>query len=135
MHSIYFEPGEAILFQVPPKNPLSGQWIKNIDDLFPKGFSEVELQQAMVDIYASSHDAKLVTESIEFADVDSYYNPGIEEIPYDNLPVHLFSSFFHILPFLLNWFMVMSMPASTKLSMILTAVSMLGCMAVSSSEE
>ena len=83
MHSIYFKPGEAILFQVPPKNPLSGQWIKNIDDLFPKGFSEVELQQAMVDIYASSHDAKLVTESIEFADVDSYYNPGIEEIPYD----------------------------------------------------
>lgn len=53
-------------------------------DLFPVGYDEDRLVAILTeDLCATQHDFEMLTEAAGFDEVDEYYNPGADEVPYD----------------------------------------------------
>ena len=64
-------------------NPVFGMRINTRQDAFPKGFEATALINAINSISATRHDYDMLLETAQFEEVDSFYNPGIEEVSSD----------------------------------------------------
>lgn len=67
--------------RTPAVSPLYGQRIVDRDDLFPKGFTNDELHSTYAALVNTRHDYDMMMESPSFAEVDDFFNPGVDEVP------------------------------------------------------
>lgn len=65
-----------------PNPNYQGARIVDRDDLFPRGFTSVELDAAYAGLTQDVHDEGLILESPDLAEVE-FYNPGDEPVPGD----------------------------------------------------
>ena len=61
-------------------SPVFGMRFYNRDDLAPRGFSDAELAQTYAALADSNHNLDMLLESASFEEVDSYLNPGIDQV-------------------------------------------------------
>ena len=66
--------------RIEAKNPLYAMRISLRDDLFPRGFTEPELQATYMALTDTVHDCGMLLETASFESIDEYYNPGIDDI-------------------------------------------------------
>lgn len=65
-----------------PNPNYQGTRIVDRDDLFPRGFTRVELDAVYARLTQDVHDEGLILESPDLAEVE-FYNPGVEPVPDD----------------------------------------------------
>lgn len=65
-----------------PNPNYQGTRIVDKDDLFPRGFTKVELDAVYAGLTQDVHDEGLILESPVLAEVE-FYNPGVEPVPDD----------------------------------------------------
>ena len=74
--------GTPLRASVCPNPNYQGTRIVDKDDLFPRGFTKVELDAVYAGLTQDVHDEGLILESPVLAEVE-FYNPGIEPVPDD----------------------------------------------------
>ena len=74
--------GTPLRASVFPNPNYQGARIVDKDDLFPRGFTKVELDAVYAGLTQDVHDEGLILESPVLAEVE-FYNPGIEPVPDD----------------------------------------------------
>lgn len=72
-------PGNNTTPMATPNPYWQGHRVVDRDDLFPKGFSQVELDATYANLANDAHDLGLLLESPSLEELD-YYNPGRDEI-------------------------------------------------------
>ncbi|MBQ7609093.1 MAG: hypothetical protein IJU76_14180 [Desulfovibrionaceae bacterium] len=81
MESIFFGAEEEKIMRVHAVSPVCGLRVVVCDDYFPKDFPG-GVYSALSTICATTHDYDMLTEAASFDEVDEYYNPGEEVVPY-----------------------------------------------------
>lgn len=67
--------------RTPVISPLYGQRIVDRDDLSPQGFTNDELHSVYAALVDDRHNYDMMMESPSFAEVDDFFNPGVDEVP------------------------------------------------------